>query len=165
MKYEVIDNFLDTVYFNKLLTLITDEENTGNNKMPWFFQSGFRGSIEDYGYLYHTFYHDQVPQSHLFNELLPLIHKFELKSLLRVKANLYPNTYKLHEHSMHEDYHFSHSSAILSLNTCDGYTKLEDGTKIDSVANRMLFFDGSKQHSGTTTTNDQARININLNYI
>ena len=165
MEHNVIDNFLDTEYFDKLLTLITDTEKTGNTIMPWFFQAGFRGLVETNGYFYHTFYNDQVPQSPLFNELLPLIHKLELKSLLRVKANLYPNTYKLHEHSMHEDYYFSHSSAILSLNTCDGYTKLEDGTKIDSVANRMLFFDGSKQHSGTTTTNEQSRINININYI
>jgi hypothetical protein len=165
MKHEVIDNFLDTVYFDKLLTLITDKEKTGNNIMPWFFQSGFRGLIEDNGYLYHMFYNDQVPKTPLFNELLPLIQKIELKSLIRVKANLYPNTHKLHEHPMHADYYFSHSAAILSLNTCDGYTKLEDGTKIDSVANRMLFFDGSKQHSGTTTSNDQARINININYI
>ena len=165
MKHSVIDNFLDEDIFDGLVNLITDKEKTGNTIMPWFFQAGFRGTVETSGYFYHSFYNDQVPQTPLFNELLPLIQKIELKSLLRVKANLYPNTHKLHEHPMHTDYYFSHSSAILSLNTCDGYTKLEDGTKIDSVANRMLFFDGSKQHSGTTTTNDQARINININYI
>jgi hypothetical protein len=165
MKHSVIDNFLDEDIFDGLVNLITDKEKTGNTIMPWFFQAGFRGTVETGGYFYHSFYNDQVPQTPLFNELLPLIQKIELKSLLRVKANLYPNTHKLHEHPMHADYYFSHSAAILSLNTCDGYTKLEDGTKIDSVANRMLFFDGSKQHSGTTTTNEQARINININYI
>ena len=71
--FKVVDNFLDTVYFNKLLTLITDEENTGNNKMPWFFQSGFRGSIEDYGYLYHTFY--SIVHEYLRNNRLrPVIY-------------------------------------------------------------------------------------------
>ena len=66
---------------------------------------------------------------------------------------------------MHIDYNFSHSGAILSLNTCDGYTKLEDGTKIDSVANRILLFDPGEEHASTTTTNVSARFNINMNYI
>ena len=66
---------------------------------------------------------------------------------------------------MHFDYPFSHSSALLSLNTCDGYTKLKDGTKIDSIANRILLFDPSEEHCSTTTTNIFARINININYI
>ena len=72
----------------------------------------------------------------------------------------------LHEHHpMHSDYKFTHSGAILSLNTCDGYTKLKDGTKIDSVANRILFFDAGEKHCSTTTTNTFARFNININYI
>ena len=61
---------------------------------------------------------------------------------------------------------YSHSGAILSLNTCDGYTKLEDGTKIDSIANRILLFDaGEVMHCPTTTSNDYARINIIINYM
>ena len=31
--------------------------------------------------------------------------------------------------------------AIFSLNTCDGYTKFKDGTKVESVANRIVIFD------------------------
>ena len=79
--------------------------------------------------------------------------------------NLYPNTEKVYEHEMHQDFDFSHKTAIFSINTCDGYTKLEDGTKIDSVANRILLFDASKEHCSTTTTNVSTRINININYI
>ena len=66
---------------------------------------------------------------------------------------------------MHSDFEFSHSGAVLSLNTCDGYSKLKDDTKINSVANRMLLFDASEEHCSTTTTNVFARININMNYI
>ena len=65
---------------------------------------------------------------------------------------------------MHNDMSYSQFGCILSLNTCDGYTKLKDGTKIDSVANRVLLFDPSEEHCSTTTTNVSARININLNY-
>ena len=78
MKYKVIDNFLDEKYFDDLLTLITDKEKTGNTIMPWFFQSGFRGLVEDNGHFYHSFYNDQVPQTSLYNQLLPLIQKIEL---------------------------------------------------------------------------------------
>ena len=77
---------------------------------------------------------------------------------------MFPNTEKLHEHGMHVDYDYPHKAAILSINTCDGYTKLEDGTKIDSVANRMLIFDGSTLHTSTNTTDQTVRININFNY-
>ena len=77
---------------------------------------------------------------------------------------MYPNTETLHEHGTHIDLPFSHKAGILSINTCDGYTKLEDGTKIDSVANRMLLFDASTLHCSSTTTDQPVRVNININY-
>ena len=135
--------------------------------MPWFFGSNIthEGEVENnIFFMTHMFYNENVPKSPLYNDLLPLLNKFEMKSLIRIKANLYPNTHTLHEHSMHKDYPFSHSSALLSLNTCDGYTKLKDGTKIDSIANRILLLDSSVEHCSTTTTNVSARINININY-
>ena len=64
----------------------------------------------------------------------------------------------------HIDFDFSHKGAILYINSCNGYTKLEDGTKIDSVANRILFFDPSTPHCSTTTSDTTARFNINFNY-
>ena len=51
------------------------------------------------------------------------------------------------------------------FNTCDGYTKLNDGTKVESVANRALFFDPSIPHQSTNCTNAKARFNININYL
>ena len=85
-------------------------------------------------------------------------------SLDRIKINFYPNTSELHEHDMHRDYAHTHKGALLSLNTCDGYTKLKDGTKIDSVANRMLVLDSSELHCSTTCTDQPVRLNINFNY-
>jgi len=167
MKYEVIDNFLDEEYFGSLETLFTDKEKTGNFKMPWFFQSSVVDDAVVEGnlfYMVHPIYDQNVPWSDHYNSLIPLLEKLNTPGLLRIKANLFPNTEILHEHPMHIDYNFSHSSAIFSLNTCDGYTKLKDGTKIDSVANRVLLFDGSEKHCSTTTTNVSARININFNF-
>ena len=167
MKYEVIDNFLDEEYFDSLVTLITDKTKSGNNIMPWFLQSSIvNDKVEDKIFLlYHMFYDTHMPTSPLYNKLIPLLEKLKMKSLIRIKANFYPNTKILHEHPMHADYEFPHSGALLSLNTCDGYTKLKDGTKIDSIANRILLIDSSEEHCSTTTTNDFARFNININYI
>ena len=97
--------------------------------------------------------------------MFPLLGKLEVDHLLRIKANLYPSSETLQEHIMHVDFDYSHCTALFSLNTCDGYTKLKDGTKINSVANRVLLFDASEEHCSTTTTNVSARINININYI
>ena len=114
---------------------------------------------------WHLFYEAHVPQSHHFDTLLPLVDKLGARCVVQAKANLYPCTHILHEHRPHADYDSTCSGAILSLNTCDGYTKLKDGTKIDSVANRVLLHDPSIEHCGTSTTNVSARININVNYI
>ena len=84
--------------------------------------------------------------------------------MIRAKVNLYTKTPQIIEHTMHKDFEFEHKGALFSLNSCDGYTLLEDGTKIDSVANRMLIFDASKNHASTTCTNQNVRMNINLNF-
>jgi hypothetical protein len=168
MKHKVIDNFLDEKYFDSLVTLFTDKEKIGNRGMPWYFSSSITdlaGAEDNFFYMYHVFYGHHRPMSALYENLIPLLEKLRAEVLVRIKANLYPNTERLHEHPMHRDFEFSHSGAILSLNTCDGYTKLADGTKIDSVANRVLLFDASEKHCSTTTTTVPARINININYI
>ena len=165
MKCKVIDNFLDEEYFDSLVALFIRES---DYQVPWFFQSSISHDnvVEDkLFYMTHLIYNMNVPESNHYNSLIPLLEKLDAKCLIRIKGNLYPNTKILHEHLMHTDYNYLHSGAILSLNTCDGYTKLKDGTKIDSVANRILLFDSSEEHCSTTTTNDFARFNININYI
>ena len=166
MKYEVIDNFLDEEDFESLVSLFREDATC--MEMPWFFQTNiaYENVVEDnLFYMIHVFYEHNLPSSPFYDKLVPLLEKLKAVCLIQIKANLYPNTEILHEHPMHKDYPFSHSVAILSLNTCDGYTKLKDGTKIDSVANRILLFDASEEHCSTTTTNVPARININMNYI
>ena len=87
------------------------------------------------------------------------------EELIRMKINFYPNTTELHEHDYHRDYEYSHMGAILSLNTCDGYTQIrETDTKYYSWANTLLTFDPSEEHCSTTTTNAVGRFNININY-
>ena len=174
MEYKVIDNFLDKKYFDSLVELFTDKSKTHNPHMPWYLQTSveypkghknWKPPTAKIYYMYHMLYNDNMPRSSHYDKLIPLLRKLETSCLIRVKANFYPNTETLHEYQMHEDDDFLHSACVLSLNTCDGYTKFEDGTKINSVANRIVIFDASKKHCPTTTTNDYARFNININYI
>ena len=51
---------------------------------------------------------------------------------MRIKINFYPYTDTVKEHQPHFDYDFDHYGAIFSLNTCNGFTRLKDGSKFDS---------------------------------
>ena len=108
-------------------------------------------------------YYDVIGESMPEGQFLGIIKK---ENLLRIKINFFPHTPELQEHAYHIDYDYSHKGSLLSLNTCDGYTKiLETGTKYPSVANTLLTFDTSKDHCSTTTTNALGRFNIVINYV
>ena len=51
------------------------------------------------------------------------------------------------------------------LNTNDGYTLLEDGTKIKSIANRVLLFNPNDLHASTSTSDTNRRVTININWL
>lgn len=159
MEYKIIDNFLPEKDFKDL------QERFMSNQFPWFFQADIEGiGIKtNYSYFTHRIY-DRVPMSNIFESFSPLLNKMDIKALIRLKANCYPYSEEIITHAPHTDYDFEHKGAIFSINTCNGGTILEDGIKIDSIENRMLFFDSSKKHSSTTTSDTQARFNININY-
>jgi hypothetical protein len=67
---------------------------------------------------------------------------------------------------MHNDSNIPGSlTAIFYLNTCDGYTIFNDGDKIYSVENTLIIFPGRLLHCGTTCTNENRRLVININYM
>jgi len=88
----------------------------------------------------------------------------EYKTMFRVKANFYPYCETFHKHPYHIDQEYDHQGAIFALNTCNGFTEFEDGTKIDSVENRLFLFNPSVKHRSTNTTNAMGRFNINFNF-
>ena len=55
-------------------------------------------------------------------------------------------------------------TSIYYINTNDGYTEFEDGTKVESIENRLITFPTTTYHCGTTCTNQSLRILINFNY-
>ena len=98
---------------------------------------------------------------YLSDLLKPLL---KWKTLLRLKINFYGHTDKINEHSSHTDFNFKHKVALISLNTCDGFTRIGK-KKIDSVANRALLFNGLTTHNSSTCTNSKGRWNMNVNYL
>ncbi len=165
LDYGVIDNFLPQEKFQIIQSAVMDEK--PETAIGWVYTPAVahENEVENYKYfylIYNVYYHTIL--SSFYEKLIPVLNELYFKSLIRIKCNLYPNSEKIHEHKEHVDTDYPHKAAIFSINTCNGYTKLEDGTKIDSVANRMLLFDASKPHCSTTTSDTTARFNINFNY-
>ena len=162
IKYTVKDNFLNQDDFDHIQQTILGDE------FPWFFQNKVSGrKIKSEFFWTHMFfngYENKGITSRFYPLLDPLIKKLKIKALIRVKANLHSNQGKIIEHEDHSDFPFKHKAALLSLNTCNGFTALAEGTKIKSVANRMLLFDPSILHHSSTCTDAKARWNININY-
>ena len=161
-----LDNFLSEKEFKRLTDIYP--------RLPLKF-NGYVASLDNplneewNWYATHTFYKDGVKRSEYFQEIydmfIPHFKKIGIDSdLLRMKLNCYPRTEVMREHKQHNDYDNLNQGAIFSLNTCDGFTRLPDGSKADSIENRIFFFDASRYHNSSTTTTAPARYNINFNF-
>ena len=172
MDQKIIDNFLTDNDFN-LLVSNTVGRNDGH-------QVQFRvvSNVENFGaieenwswYMINMLYSTDTPQNEICGKIYEMfVPKFKklanFKTMIRIKINAYPYTNVVKEHKEHIDFNYEHIGAVFSLNTCDGYTKFSDGTKVESVANRIVFFDASKYHQSTTTSNAKLRYNINFNFL
>ena len=158
--YYVKDNFFEKDYFTAMSYRIT------SNQIPWYFintLNNYHKTDDTQSYFHHMVYRHQ-PLSQEYDFFQALWDLFDIKSLMRIKANCYPANDSLVVHPAHVDYDFTHKGAIIYVNSNDGFTILEDGTKIESIANRVLFFDPGRKHSSTNCTNSKARFNINVNY-
>jgi len=174
---KVIDNFLDEEYFNILAHQICYASGNFGSQFPWYYvqsKHSYTNTMLFFftHYIYRGYEGDvYLPSNSIYNLVQPFVKKVKvienedkITESWMIRANLYPNTEKLQEHPMHRDADFSHNSAVLYLNTCDGYTKMVDGTKINSVANRLVTFDASELHCSTTTTNVAGRFVLIVNY-
>jgi hypothetical protein len=160
MQYEVIDNYLPQEEFKKIRDIMMGQD------FPWFYnpEVTHEGKNGKTMYFIHTFYKNSLVNSNFFDSIFPLISKLKAKALIRVKGNMYPNLGSFLDNELHVDYKFPHKGAVYYINTNNGHTVLEDGTKIDAVENRILFFDSSKEHHSTHCTDQKVRVNININY-
>ena len=169
------DFFLNKKDFIKMRQAFID------STIPWFPSSVvqppyFETLCEDrYNLQFtHIFYDSTHPfqSSQHIAILNPLIEALNIELLIRIKANLNPCNNNILTHGYHRDLEGLQEelkpfcrTAVFYLNTNNGYTVFEDGTKIESIENRLVTFNSQESHSGTTCTDQPYRILLNINYI
>jgi len=162
-EYKVFDNFLEKSDFELI------EKTLLGSDFDWHYNDNLNRSShnrpnKDYYFIHLFFDYESFSKSKQYDILIPLIKKLKIFAIARIKANLYPGDDTNVEDPMHIDNEMPHTGAIFYINTNNGYTKLEDGTKIQSVANRLLIFDASRPHCSARCTDEKVRVNINFNY-
>ena len=175
---EVIDDFLPLYNFNQLQSTLL------GSYFDWYFNSTTlaeehlnKNKIRYRGHHFtHRFYKTRFidpfmgeeKSSQYFSLLEVIISKLKLKRLVHIKANLGPRTLFHRKEGYHIDIDPPlpgvHKTAILYMNTCNGWTEFEKGGKVKSVENRIVIFDSNLKHQGVTCTNEQRRVLINFNY-
>jgi len=169
---EIHDNFLTDQYLEHLQNMFFDQG------FPWNY-SPFVGysqnetkltkeQSDNHLYFIHRIYDNLRPIEHppfqVFDQLLPIFGALEVHALVRVRALLYVNQTEQIKHEVHQDSPHPMKTALVYLNDNNGWTGFEDGTKVDSVANRVALFDGSVLHHSATCTDAKERLVININY-
>jgi len=119
----------------------------------------------------HPFYESNQPVSSQLEHLDCILQLIQPNAIVKIRANLLTRLPNIVENPFHtdlqdwpEEKQKQWKTSIFYVNTNNGYTILEDGTKVESVANRMLTFPTNMKHTGTSCTDKQTRIIINFNY-
>jgi len=177
---EILDNLLPKEEFKKIEHFLV-----GGGGLPWTYLNykvyGPNEEDPDNYQFVHPFYFQEscngqfkTEISPYFEYVIPILNKLEFIALHRVKGNLEPLKSKRFYSDFHTDWgyiedgkkHVSNSmtTAIYYVNTCDGYTEFEDGTKVKCKANRLVKFPSSTEHRGVSQTNRRVKSVINLNF-
>ena len=159
---KVIDDFLQWEDFLKINNLMLSP------KFSWFYNSFVDDEYGEDGEKYqftHTFYKqpdgNNSEHIHILN---PLFEKLNAQLLVRVKANMNPRSVDKELGVLHRDVKYDCNTAIYYVNSNNGYTEFEDGTKVKSVENRVVIFNSNMLHTGRNCTDENVRVLINLNY-
>ena len=180
MEIKIEDNFLKQKDFDRLHSFMFTGKNHEFSSIPWYYNNYIvRPDDKDKFQFTHVFYYkdgynpEPDPQNSLgdMSILDPILIKIGSVTLWRIKANLLTRTTNIITNAFHTDMSDvseekmkQWTTSIFYINTNNGYTKFEDGTKVESVANRMVTFPANMKHTGTSCTDKKTRIIINFNY-
>jgi len=160
MEPKIIKNFLEPEQFKdikKMFYLST---------FPWYFNKVLEETNDRQ--FTHSFFLRQKRNSEFFQFLRPFLKKLNMFILVKAKANLLFQTDTVVEHGFHKDFDLPHIpllTAVYYVNTNNGYTKLQNGTKIPSEENSISIFNTQESHTGSTCTDKEHRLVLNFNYI
>ena len=162
MDPEIIDNFLPSSQFEKIQSYMI-----GDGNFPWFYNNGIVDEDDGLSQLIHLFYHPKGTISRCYSLILPILTKLRVSDIYKIKANLIPRTAfrrKTRYHIDGDGLWKGKKTAILYLNTTNGYTSFKGYGNVKTVANRMVIFPNEMEHRAVTCTNKKVRSVINFNY-
>ena len=105
----------------------------------------------------------------------PVLNAIAPRAWTRIKANLGTKDSEHMIGGWHCDLHWPEEgdtripyddtlTAILYMNTNNGYTLLETGYKVESVENRLVIFPNNVLHTGISQTDTNVRVLINFDF-
>ena len=179
------DDYLTKVEFGQL------REEVFFGGIPWYYNeekvSG-EDNFNNYQFT-HVFYEMNSgkrlwTRSEKFPLMQPILSRLDVIGIFRIKANLEPlkvgfNTWHNEDRTIsnevngvdryYSQFHTdnecdSMTTGILYMNTCDGYTEFEDGSKVECRANRFISFPSSLKHRGVSQLDSRFKCVINFNY-
>jgi hypothetical protein len=155
---KISNNVLSNIVFNKLKNLFF------NNYFSWHYQDNVNHKDDGHFQFCHLFFDDNKINSTYFEHISPILNFINPQQLIRVKANLLTKTDKIIEHGFHTDVKDC-MTAIYYINTNNGYTKFIDETIVSSEENKLVTFISNIQHTGSTCTDENVRVVLNINYL
>ena len=176
LKILINEQFLPVEEFDRIQSEVM------GSQFPWYKQEcGVSANVDKGGYGFqftHQLRNVDRGTSHYNDLFTNLYMRLGVKRLFRSKLNLLYRTKEIHEFKpFHVDLNENNppwSTAIFYMNTNNGYTLFEDGTKVDSVANRLVEFEGHTFHTGSTHTigtpcheydEGRFRVVLNINFL
>jgi len=159
---KIIDGFLEPPVFAVLQNVFLGPT------LPWYYNKGINYpsdvyDLTDYQFT-HKIYENNRVHSETFELMQPILEGIKVKALVRIKANLSPRTETQQTYGLHCDTDFESLTALMYMNTTNGCTVFENGEKVDSIENRLIIFNSQSKHSGTSCTDSQVRVVLNVNY-
>ena len=174
----IYDNCLPLDVFKKMKDIMLSGE------FPWFYNDAiiyggeFESPLDGYDndntvYQFtHSFYKGGFQSWPPTTEVIaPILDILDPRSWIRVKANLNP----MRSNQLVSGWHYDSTNwnmkpyddsttAILYMNTNNGYTLMETGDKVESVENRLVLFPNDILHTGITQTDTKIKVSLNLNF-
>ena len=159
--HKIKRSFLEPTFFKQLQSFMLSPT------MPWYWEDHQYGP-NDSGFFRHTFYYHLEPRSQDYHQyMIPIVKALKCEMLSNIRANCLMKTDKPVMSDFHHDRSFDCKTAILYINTNNGYTLLgkKEKIKIDSEANKLVIFDSKTLHCAVSQTDCERRIVINFNYV
>tara|TARA_B100000131_G_scaffold224145_1_gene215776 strand:+ start:668 stop:1201 length:534 start_codon:yes stop_codon:yes gene_type:complete len=173
VKVRVIDNFLSPTEFKKIKEIMMGDY------LPWYYNRGIVINNDKPGnyQLTHLFYANREPDgrermsdncSIVCENLMTKLGISSKSRLIRIKANMNPQTFFHRNGGYHMDYIDEVekvTTAVYYVNTNNGWTHIKGYGKVKCKENRIALFDSRTQHAGFSCTDQDVKVVININYL